>query len=771
MRGEEMRRLVDAFGTNEDRLVRWEDFEKLTGGVREAVRGDAAKRLEKRCVWETTCPDTGMPNAYVVSAVKEDERGGGSGTRPEGGGGDGDRYDGDNARGLIAAGTTTSAWGGTSEIITLKSGDRRRRNELADRSRRLKILGKYSLASDAANGSRGNRKTRAQPGRGGDYDDDEFEGEDDGDDPYGEDDFEKSEGGGGGRRSPDRERSAGAVPCEASEWPMSKRTKGLKTLKRLGKANREASELRQLLAEGTVPKPPQFWSAKPNHPDVCEGEQEDEGNEDVALIDELLLCWRPQLGSAVAFFSLEMSGPEGGKAFCQGSYREICRDPPDADGEPQYQVWVRGLCPNTRYAFRLRAFNGFGSGAYAHGCFATRPTKPAAPVAVKLAPSEVTLQWVFRSRDSATELCELRRVFDTLCGEKNHPRNNHDDGGEDNGDRVGRDEFLGILDLHHPHLMAHLKATALATPTTSAGGMPLSEPDNMMDTHGKRRSIVADAPALSIIRALPLSLVVLHFPTLFPAGQIEIHFSHAMSGQDSTTNSGSGADGGSGGHFVAEMCLSQEDDRWKEVWKGTSGTARVKMLEAGRCYRFRVRPSNCEGVAGPASDSVVVNTLLPTPCAPRINAASGKTTAAAGATIGVCDTRVRLRWDAVVGGGGGAASIPVGGGGVIDGGKNGVGTKRDRTTAKILMQWAHERSDDEGVGVEAVFSQFDRDGSGAIDPLELGNLLEALGVEITEERLREAFTELDRGGEGGGIDGTLSFDNFEEWWASDQAAK
>lgn len=57
--------------------MRWEDFEKLTGGVRDAVRGDAAKRLERRCVWETTCPETGMPNAYVVSAMKEPNRVGG----------------------------------------------------------------------------------------------------------------------------------------------------------------------------------------------------------------------------------------------------------------------------------------------------------------------------------------------------------------------------------------------------------------------------------------------------------------------------------------------------------------------------------------------------------------------------------------------------------------------------------------------------------------------------------------------------------------------
>lgn len=65
------------------------------------------------------------------------------------------------------------------------------------------------------------------------------------DDSYGEDEFDRSEGGGGGRNSPGRERGGGGgefgggrVPCEASEWPMSKRIKGLKTLKRLSKANR-----------------------------------------------------------------------------------------------------------------------------------------------------------------------------------------------------------------------------------------------------------------------------------------------------------------------------------------------------------------------------------------------------------------------------------------------------------------------------------------------------------------------------------------------------
>lgn len=63
----------------------------------------------------------------------------------------------------------------------------------------------------------------------------------DDDDSYGEDEFDRSEGGGGGRTSPGRERRGGKVPCEASEWSMSKRIKGLNTLKRLSKENRRVS--------------------------------------------------------------------------------------------------------------------------------------------------------------------------------------------------------------------------------------------------------------------------------------------------------------------------------------------------------------------------------------------------------------------------------------------------------------------------------------------------------------------------------------------------
>lgn len=72
-----------------------------------------------------------------------------------------------------------------------------------------------------------------------------------------------------------------------------------------------------------------------------------------------------------------------------------------------------------------------------------------------------------------------------------------------------------------------------------------------------------------------ISLTHSHTPHASTA-QIEIHFSQATGPSDAAENGG-GCGGGAlgtaqaargatgGGHFVVEVCTSQEDDRWKEV--------------------------------------------------------------------------------------------------------------------------------------------------------------------------------------------------------------
>lgn len=79
------------------------------------------------------------------------------------------------------------------------------------------------------------------------------------------------------------------------------------------------------------------------------------------------------------------------------------------------------------------------------------------------------------------------------------------------------------------------------------------------------------------------------------------------------------------------------------------------------------------------SISQVVNTMLPAPGALRVHASAG---------LGVCDTRVRLRWDAA---GGGTAATSIGGGGgeattATVGMGAGGGAASDKTATKILMQ-------------------------------------------------------------------------------------
>jgi hypothetical protein len=82
----------------------------------------------------------------------------------------------------------------------------------------------------------------------------------------------------------------------------------------------------------------------------------------------------------------------------------------------------------------------------------------------------------------------------------------------------------------------------------------------------------------------------------------------------------------------------------------------------------------------------------------------------------------------------------------------------------MLADWAGSHGEnDGGVSIETVFAKYDKDGSGDIDARELALVLEDLGVEANEERLREAFALLDANG-----DGIISFDEFAGWWRREQ---
>jgi len=177
------------------------------------------------------------------------------------------------------------------------------------------------------------------------------------------------------------------------------------------------------------------------------------------------------------------------------------------------------------------------------------------------------------------------------------------------------------------------------------------------------------------------------------------------------------------------QCESEFDNKYKEVMKTSQGQGTVHRLEAGKSYRFRVYSVNVDGVAGPKSDSVVVHTMLDTPAAPTLASIGAKS--------------VSLSWK------GRAAN---------------TSTRDPSAVQKMLSDWAGTHGDnDGGVSIETAFARYDTNGSGDIDAPELAKVLEDLGVEVSEERLSEAFSVLDTNG-----DGIITFDEFAAWWRREE---
>jgi hypothetical protein len=94
-------------------------------------------------------------------------------------------------------------------------------------------------------------------------------------------------------------------------------------------------------------------------------------------------------------------------------YKEVYRDPPDADINARFNMkfWMDSLEPGCSYAFRIRAFNGYGPSSFGYKVFTTRPAAPAPPRVISCAHDAVTLRWVF-SNVFLFQMQQLRKFFE-----------------------------------------------------------------------------------------------------------------------------------------------------------------------------------------------------------------------------------------------------------------------------------------------------------------------------------------------------------------------
>ena len=354
MEESQLRRLIDAFDANGNSSVSKNEFLNFCNPdgnpTRPAQRGDTAAVLERKCVCETTCRVTGMPNAFVVTASKKN---------PNKGEKEKEKH---------------------VEVVEKSDGTFRRIVELEERRKRWAVLKGYGLAEEAggsslekldkrdkkrlissgnpsyrceqaawdtlelfefdeedgtSKGKKGSKKEKKEKKKkkkkektkGGDDDDDD-------DDDYSDD----ASSSGSDYASSDSDSDKG----EQHNLRVKRQQKALRLLLSMSATNRAANALRDMMEKGKPPPAPelfQSWTggrvpgAAPSTADCTP--------------TSLLLRWRALPGSLVAFFSLETSGPLGSKSQQANEFAEIYRDPQTAEGEAEFERWVEDLVPNT----------------------------------------------------------------------------------------------------------------------------------------------------------------------------------------------------------------------------------------------------------------------------------------------------------------------------------------------------------------------------------------------------------------------------------------
>jgi Ca2+-binding EF-hand superfamily protein len=521
--------------------------------------------------------------------------------------------------------------------------------------------------------------------------------------------------------------------CDVCDWSMEKRRKGLKFLNSITYQAQQEVHLMGLLSNGTVPNAPKLWegstgSEGSNVTATAKWQGSSlrasgtiKGNSrmddsDLSSPTEIMLHWGPYKEDSVSFFSLEFAGPSMSTTRTL-KYKEIFRDPEDAspDSEFRYARLIEGLIPGTSYAFRLRGFNGFGPGEYTYKVFTTRPAAPSCPRITSIASDAVTLRWVFSS-SFFKHIDELKNIFNQADSDKsgNVSREELAVAFEDSGPGSCSSELK--LFLHKVALKIGLDVTQgyLALfdmiEGDDDGVLSWEEFENFFMSSGW-------ASSGSVAGSVRGSVTSLHTAV---SGDTK-------RGADSSTTP-------SGLTYVVERCKNEFLGDYTEEVRTSAGQTVVHRLEPGVSYRFRVYAVNVDGIRGPSSPSVVVHAMLEVPSAPAV------------VLKNIGSRGVSLTWKRR---------------------EQTVSSTRDKATVqKMLGDWAGTHGEDDGgVSIETAFARYDSNRSGTIELDELESLLKDLGVDASEERLRDAMATFDMNN-----DGVISFEEFGVWWRRDEVS-
>jgi len=668
--------------------------------------GDVVRVLRDLTHFEVTCPETGLPNAYRV-----------------------------------AANPTRAAPGPQETDITLQNGEVRRRWANPERLRRVELLCRFGLVSVSLD-PRNVQDLCPLPRELQSLLPHHLEAE------LGPDN--------GSIAAPTLARApinidvyrpwfsteSSSIPATSQVrtfgiWGAPRRT-ALDALLDLSDEARREARLRTVLAAGAVPGMPDLWSATPEELHV-------EGAQLETLLTRLVLRWRPasaDTNGTIAFFSLEFSGSLGSRAQRDNRFAEIARDPPTAcDDAFAFQHVVSGLTPDTTYLFRLRAFNSHGPGPYVWRHLTTPPARPRIPLPVRVGARTVMLRWAVPDT-LATRAIDLRRAFeecaknDASCGaivQRFRKLTTGHGGTEEKKVIVQRAEWLRVLNERYQSTVDFLRRTraSSATITYLSGGVEKGRSNICLldlfetadvnvidwawildrlaaatDSDGDRTSNRVRRDTIETGEASRLIRNALASDGFSRAGCVKTAEARRVQRLAAPTT------------HVIERCVNETRGEWEEVLRTRFGEAAVNGLEAGATHQFRVRAVNADGNAAPPGGSIVVNTLLEAPAAPRIVrrvATAGARVASAGLGFDGCfvvsATSVSLTWPRALM----CASTD---------------QRASGASGRILAEWVGVGGEDDGaVSLESVLRCFDR--KGFFDGALLPNVLTRLGAHRT----------------------------------------
>ncbi len=275
----------------------------------------------------------------------------------------------------------------------------------------------------------------------------------------------------------------------------------------------------------------------------------------------------------------------------EGKYREIYRDPPDADPDNTFSFTFtrKDLQPGIEYRFRIRAFNGYGPGTYSYKTFTTVTLAPLQPKVTKVCSESATLRWLF-SKQFFRRFEELKRLF--VLADTDHS-------GE-----VGREELAALMDDYaagNKPLKEFLGKAAKglgidisqgfgalfdAIESDDDGGLSWEEFQSFFLAIGWGNSAGLTDHTKSLANAMVSQSLRSSVMSAGSADSLHSSSRPSMVKQNDLA-------------YVVERCESEVGGVYKDVCRTMSGHASIRRLEAGKSYRFRVYSLNAEGVAGP----------------------------------------------------------------------------------------------------------------------------------------------------------------------------